>query len=152
MRFHLSIRQAMTFGFIALLASCTIPSAHHYTTTVESWRGGNSSTLLKSWGKPDKKMTTLNGNTVLVYKTITYQSDTSPSSPGIGVSYTPGGSPVLTTAPSPRTSWPYKGASYFCIVAFEVNKQNTIVNTQIQGNHCFGGARFVHSMRNPDGQ
>lgn len=135
-------------GLVILLAGCATTTTNYYTKTIGTWRGGNAETLMKTWGTPDDKIASANGNTVYIYKTMSYsQSPTSPS-PTVGVSVGANGRPVMVSSPNTNTVWS-RGMSISCVTAFVVNKQGIITAVQSRGDHCFGGETFAKQMKNP---
>jgi hypothetical protein len=130
--------------FMFLLSSCASIQGNYYNQTIDSWDGANVSTLLKTWGKPDKKLNTLSGSTVYVYKK---QENRRPNNATkkVDVKYKPAGTSAITAH---KTRW-NNGMTLFCIVAFEVNNQGTIIDTQTQGNNCFADMAFMQAMKNP---
>lgn len=133
--------------FMILLSSCASIQANYYNQTINSWRGADINTLLKKWGRPAKKLNTLSGSTVYVYKKQEFRNPESLTSPAVGVNYRPGGTPIVTT--TRPTNW-NNGLTLFCIAAFEVNKEGTIIDVQTQGNNCFADSEFMNRMKNPD--
>jgi len=133
----------------ALITSCTNMQTDYFTQTVSSWHGSHVNTLTQYWGKPGKKVTTLSGSTMYVYKKQELRLGNGNRNPQIGVNYSKGGSPVVTT--QTNTQW-NNGMTLFCIVAFEVNKQGVVVDEQTQGNNCYADSQFMKTMKNPEKQ
>lgn len=136
--------------FTILLSSCTTTTDNHYTQTIQSWHGGNVNRLVERWGAPDNKVMEPNGNTVYIYKTQSYQNYNVPTSPVVGVNVSPVGTPIISVPPDTNSVWNREPISLSCIAAFEANKEGTIVNTQIQGNGCYGSQGFANSKGNPE--
>ena len=135
-------------GLIILLTSCAATMTNYYTPTVQSWRGGNINTLYQRWGRPDGRFTGPNGNVVYVYNTSNYRSNSAPSSPAIGVNFTPGGKAVVTATPN-TNNWNRGPQSLTCSSTFMVNPKGVIIDTQVSGNNCYGSESFANRMRNP---
>ncbi|RDI40213.1 hypothetical protein [Aquicella lusitana] len=142
------MRSIIVSGLVILLSGCATTTNNYYTKTVDSWRGGHVSALVKQWGPPDQRVTGTGGNTVYVYKTESYHSSGGTASPSVGVHFSPGGKPVMTTTPSLNPAW-NRGMTLACMATFEVNSQGIITETKTLGNACYGSESFASRMRNP---
>ncbi len=143
------LKTLFALGLIIPLVACTQSKTNYYTQTVQSWQGGNIYSLMKRWGMPDNRMQSSSGNRVYLYKTENYHANAAPVSPTVGVHFTPGGKPLLTTTPNPDAAW-NRGSSLACIVAFETDPHGKIINTQIAGSGCYGSEHFARKMGNPN--
>lgn len=143
------MRYLITLVLALLLTNCSGITRNYYTPTVKSWRGGHVNTLVAEWGTPDYKTTSLEGETIYVYKTQGYTNNNNTrSSPAIGVNTSQQGRPIIVT--DNMNSWGRGQTPVNCIAAFVVNKQGIITDTQIKGNGCYGGQSFSKSRGNPD--
>lgn len=133
------MRYILSLLLIILLASCATTTTNYYPKTVNSWQGANVNQLMKKWGHPNQKVTTLSGNTVYIYKSKGYQNPITPTSP-IGMHVNRQGGAVFTLTPST-----YGGGAkpLDCLAAFEFNAQGTIVDTKVQGNGCYADKLFA---------
>jgi hypothetical protein len=119
---------------------------NYYIPTIQSWRGANVNTLTRYWGLPHCKIITQNGNFIYTYITANYRNYMLPSNLEVGINRIPGGPRVIIT----NSKYPWgRALSLCCIAGFELNKQGVIVNTQIQGNSCYGSKNFAITMANP---
>lgn len=142
------MRQAIIISLTFLIMGCSSMTTNHYTQTVQSWRGGNANTLVKTWGKPDKIAQTRTGDIVYFYNTRSYSNNSRQTSPAIGVSVSREGRPILANN-SPTNTW-YRGSvTQTCTAAFVTNKQGKIIDTQTNGAGCFGSANFSKRLTNP---
>ncbi len=146
------MRSIFCSGLVLLLAGCTSLTTNYYTQTVHGWRGGNVQNLMKEWGQPDTKVISPNGNMFLVYKTESYRSYNAPTSPQVGVHFSPNGSPILVTGPNPNMTASRSGGTLSCYAGFEANPQGRIIKTQIQGAGCYGSQSFANQRSNPEHQ
>lgn len=121
------MRLIICFTLITLLTSCAAFMPNDYTRTVASWRGGNASLLTKRWGTPSMKIASLEGDTIYIYKTISYKKT----------------SAVLTSHS------PDRGLPVSCVAAFTINHKNIITNTEVKGNGCYANENFVKLKSNP---
>jgi hypothetical protein len=136
--------------FSILLSSCATTTTNYYTQTIQSWRGGNVKTLLQRFGRADSRIMAGNGNMLLIYKTENYHTYNTTASPTVGVHFNSSGKPIMTSVPNTNPSWNRSGAlSLTCSAGFEVDKHGTIVDTQVQGNGCYGDENFASKWRNP---
>jgi len=119
---------------IALLTSCT-PAASHYTQNIQNYRGASANTVMQAFGTPYQKLTQSNGNTVLIYKSSSYASGEESYTPAIGVNVNAAGVPVMTSG-NPNVAFNRVPVVSTCTMAFEINKNNTVVNTQAMGTNC----------------
>ena len=142
------MRILISIGFIILLSSCATTTTNYYSQTVQGWRGGNAQTLVSVWGTPDSRTAGPNGTIIYTYKTENYRANTGRYSPSVGVSFTRGGAPAMTTQPSTNFSID-RGLSLSCTTMFVVDRNGKIVDTQSQGNNCNGSASFSRSKGNP---
>jgi hypothetical protein len=133
---------------VSLLAGCAA-TTNYYTPTVESWRGGNVDTLVQRWGTPDVRSRTSDGNVAYLYQTASYHNNAGPSSPQIGVNYTPGGRPNIITQDT-NFAASRGGITYNCLTTFVANRQGKIVRVEEQGHGCYGNAGFANSKSNPN--
>ena len=145
-----SIKACLGLSSLILLSSCATTTSNYYTQTVQSWRGGNVTTLITRWGRADSTITAGDGNTLLVYKTEGYRTYNTTASPAVGVNYSGSGKPVIVSTPNTNSSWSRGTMSLTCSVGFEVDKHGTIVDTQVQGPGCYGGENFAAKMGNPN--
>jgi hypothetical protein len=136
------------FGlFLILILTGCGTTTDYYTPTVNSWRGGNVKTLVKTWGMPDDKVTGPGGNTVLVYNLQRFRTMTGSTSPSTGVTFTPGGTPIITTIPNTSMA-ATRGMALSCTTMFIANAEGTILQTKSQG-PCTGSSSFQAKMANP---
>ena len=124
------------FICIFLLSACTA-TAHHYTSTINSWRGADLHSLVNTWGVPDKKIVTPTGHILFVYYIQSYQNYAGPSSPSIGVHVNSTGSPVMTVTPNTNMAWNRGNMSLMCTAIFDATSTGYIINTQLQGHNCY---------------
>jgi len=143
------MRFIVGLSLIILLSSCATTTTNYYQQTVQSWQGGNASMLVRQWGAPDRRAIGPDGNSLYLYQTQNYRNLNTSSSPSIGVNVNSQGHPVMTTAPNPSMSWNRGAMSFSCVTAFEIAKNGTILNTDIQGASCYGNENFAARMRNP---
>lgn len=136
-------------GLTILLSSCATTTTNYYTQTVQSWRGGSVYTLVKQWGRPDRTITSPNGNTLYVYQTQSYRNLNAPSSPSVGVNVSQSGRAILSNPSYNNMTWNRGAMSLTCMAAFEVGKNGKILDTQIQGTSCYGGESFAKRLTNP---
>lgn len=141
-------KPTLYLGFLILLSGCASTKTNYYTQTVQSWHGGNVNALIKRWGIPDDRLKSPRGNIVYVYKTESYRGDSAPMSPAVGVSFTPGGTPIMTTGPNLNNTW-NRGMSLACITAFETDANGKIISAQAQGPGCYASEALAAKMRNP---
>lgn len=137
MRFIISI------GLAILLTSCAATTANYYTRTVESWRRGNVNTLYKRWGVPDARTTSLEGDTIYIYKSESYRHSSA------GMNGSQNGRSVISTD-NIATAGHRGTLPVSCITAFIVNRNGIITGTEVKGNGCYGGENFVHAKANPN--
>lgn len=140
------MRYFIGFLLTILLSSCAM--TNYYTKTVASWHGANATTLVNRWGRPDEKIIGPHGNSIYVYKTISYKQNSAPASPMIGVTFGADGKPIIITIPNTNNTW-NRGMSISCVAVFMVNKQNIVTETKVQGNNCYGNANFAEKRGNP---
>ena len=132
------MRIIISLGLAILLSSCAATSTNYYTKTVQSWQGGDTNTLVKRWGTPDGRLAGDNGKIAYIYKYERNNSNGARYSPSIGVNFTPGGKPVLTSTPETNRSL-NNNMSLNCITVFVANKNGKIIDTLAEGNGCYGG-------------
>ncbi len=133
---------------MCILSACGT-TTNYYTQTVESWRGGNINTLTERWGKPDARMPTNDGNIAYLYQTASYHNNPGPSSPQVGVNFTPGGRPSIITQ-NTNFAASRGGITYNCLTTFVTNRQGKILRVEEQGHGCYGSSRFSNNKSNPD--
>lgn len=141
------MRQIILFGLSLLLSACS--TTNYYTQTVQSWRGGDSRSLIKQWGSPDDTLRGANGNTYYVYQTDSYGSYSGPSSPSVGVTMGSDGKPIMTTFPNTNTTG-NRGLTLGCTVIFSVNSSGQVFETNIRGSACYGSQGFAKRLANPN--
>lgn len=135
-------------GTIILLSGCA-SLTNSYTDTVQSWRGGSASTLIKRWGKPDIKLVGQSGNTFYIYRSKVYPKMTSYNGPQVGVNTSSKGHPVITMAPPASFTSMTSNTPLYCVAAFEVTAKGQIVGAETKGSGCYGSTEFEQRMRNP---
>lgn len=135
-----------------LLVGCAHTTSSHYTQTVQSWRGGNAKTLLKTWGRPDSVSMAQNGDTVYFYNTRSYSNYASQVSPMNRMRTNSNGQLSMTNSTANTTSpWNRGTMSMHCTAAFIVNKQGKIADIQTKGTACYGSETFAKRLKNPQG-
>lgn len=139
------MRFLMGICLIMLLVSCTNSTENYYTPTVKSWRGAHLTTLLKTWGYPDKKINRQDQHTFYVYYTESNYHYPAPSSPGIGLNIGARGLPVVTT-PNTNMTWNRGNKALVCLTIFEVLPNGKIIDTQIQGDQCYMNEKMAKKM------
>jgi len=107
----------------ALLSAC-VTSRYEYQQTIKTWQGSSLQALSEHWGRPDEKITTLNGRTVYLYKTR------------IGIKVLPHSS---------RN----RGKSLTCITVFEANKKGIIVSAKSYGSSCTNSPQVQQKKKAP---
>lgn len=140
------MRLILGFILIFILSSCA-STTNYYTPTVNSWRGANINTLLKTWGVPDNKLTGPAGNIVLVYNQQRFNTSMGATSPSVGVTFTPGGTPIMTTIPNTNFT-ATRGMTAICTTLFVADAKGTITQIKSSG-PCYANARFQASRQNP---
>lgn len=131
-----------------LLASCATTMTNYYQPTVQSWKGGQATELMKRWGRPDKMVRTPNGHTVYLYETETYHNATNQSYSAIGMHVGTDGRAVMTAPTAAGTSWNRGSLSTNCLALFEADKNGKILDIKTQGTNCFVGKGFSDRMSN----
>lgn len=142
------MRKLIISGLLILLSGCTTTTNNYYQPTVNSWRGGDAKNLVDRWGMPNTKVTSPKGNSVYVYKTTSYTGNYERSSPSVGVNFS-GERPVIVTMPNTSSATSNSGLSMTCITVFTANRQGKIIDSQSQGNSCYGDTNFAHARSNP---
>ncbi len=137
-----------TLGCCILLASCATSMQNYYNPTVQSWKNGQASDLVKRWGVPDNKIIAPNKTTVYLYKTESYRAQNTVYSPAVGINFTEQGRPVMITQPTTNNAWS-RGMTLNCATAFVANPKGIIIDIQTYGNSCYVGHTFAEKMSNP---
>jgi hypothetical protein len=145
------MRKYILLGFTLLLASCAANNSGVYTQSVKSWQGGNASSLLAVWGKPNTTSVGPGGNTVYVYKRQNYTVVNNNYAPQIGVNGRTNGTPVITAMPNVNTPW-NRALSTYCLAMFTAAPGGKIVDTNIQGANCYISKSEAASLANPKGK
>ncbi len=146
------LKIALVLGSAILLCSCTNTNTNYYPNTLQSWHGGNSSMLIKRWGKPDQILQGPKGTTLYVYKTEAYHAGNLASAPAVGVTYSAHGNPVFTSSSIENLNQNGgRNVALLCTTIFEINSRGKILRAKSQGNGCYGSAKFAASMNNPKG-
>ncbi|EKD70336.1 MAG: hypothetical protein ACD_46C00566G0004 [uncultured bacterium] len=140
------MRQVILLGLCLIITGCA--GKNYYTQTVQSWKGGSAKNLVSRWGSPDDSLQGAGGMTYYLYKTESYHTYNTPSSPSVGLNLSSDGRPVMTTAPNTNLTW-NRDMSLTCNVIFAINSQGTIVDTRIQGTTCYGSEGFAKRLSNP---
>jgi len=149
------MRNITCMMILALLTGCTSLSSpfsrtNYYQSTVEGWRGSHISTLTQRWGTPDDEITAASGNTLYVYKTASQHNTTPAYGPSFGANVSSSGAPVLTSnTPNTNMTWSRGSMTLYCTAIFEVDKNNIIISTKVQGNSCYGDQNFASLKGNP---
>jgi hypothetical protein len=141
------MRLIISLGLVILLSSCVGTTNNYYTSTIKSWRGGNTNALVQAWGTPDTKIVNPNGSTVYIYKTKGYAPTPATTTSPVGVNVSRTGRPVIVTSPAP-TGQP-STSSVGCIAVFEAAANGKIYNTEVRGKGCYANLDFVNTMSNP---
>lgn len=145
------MRHALLIALFALLTGCASTTNSNYTQTVDSWRGGNVKPLFARWGVPSEQVPGPNGTVAYLYKTQSYPTLRTSSTPNIGVHYTGRSAPVITnTNPAVMNATDRGSISLNCTAIFVANAKGQIIDTQIEGVGCYGGSNFAARMGNPD--
>jgi hypothetical protein len=146
-----SIKTFFHFCALFLLAGCAASNAHYYQQAVQSWQGSSAQSLVKAWGRPDNRLATPAGNTVLVYQNQGYSAYNSTTSPAVGVNVSPTGRPVIVTSTA-ASNGAARGASLSCVTLFEVNNKGLITHVTTQGNGCYSNQSFAEKVAKPGTQ
>jgi hypothetical protein len=130
-----------TIASLVLIVLTTIATAvaYSYPQNVADWRGVNLNVLIENWGTPDIKIIYPNGHIVLIYHIQTNPVYNTQWSPAVGVNAGRGGTPLITVTPSANPSLNPVISALTCTVKFEVDKRQTIMSTQMEGNGCDEG-------------
>jgi hypothetical protein len=142
------MRFIIPLGLIILLTSCDL-TTNYYTQTVESWHGGTVKSLTSRWGAPDNTVEGPGGRTMYVYKTESYQNNSTPTTPSVGISFSADGRAVMVPQKNTNTTW-NRNMSVSCSAVFVANDKGKIVDTKIQGESCFGSSSWANRLSNPD--
>lgn len=118
------------FGLVILLASC-VTTTKKYDPPIENFQGENINTLIKSWGQPNYRVTTLEGHTILSYTKQMYTAPPPSVSPQVGVSNR-GGRPVIVVTPPDN----HAPLAVTCTVELEANKEGVIIRETVKGSGC----------------
>src|SRR5436190_11269708 len=140
------MRLLISCGIIILLSGCA-SLTNSYTDTVQSWRGGSASILIKHWGKPDIKVVGQSGNTFYIYRSKVYPKMTNYYGPQVGVNNSAQGHPVITMAPPANFTSTPSTTPLYCVAAFEVTSKGQVVGAETKGSGCYGSTDFEQKMR-----
>jgi len=122
MRFFLS-------GLLILLSGCTT-TTNYYHPMVQSWRGGQRTALLETWGQPDHTLTTSRGHPLYIYEA------------------------------RENSHFPYRLAHLIgirdettpnCSALFEIGHNGRVIDSDMQGTECYASQSFAKIMSNPEG-
>lgn len=129
------MRLVLLTSFALLITGCDATTGSSYSKTVNSWRGGHSSDLLRVWGKPT--ITTNSGDKVVyIYRQEFKDRSQATYSPSVGVHpREEGGAAVVTTPPTVNTPLDL-GPTLYCVTVFTATSQGKITNTSTEGAGC----------------
>jgi hypothetical protein len=132
----------IAIGFFMLLTGCT---PNYYQPTVNSWRGGNVTSLVQKWGQPNTKIENPDGTSIYIYRTESYGKVKLPEPTQVGVANRGGRPVIVTTNPNYRGR---RSLSLTCLSIFEANSAGNIISTQVRGNGCYGSRVFARDLMN----
>jgi|GEM_PF-2527960 len=130
---------AIISASIVYVSGCA--TTQNYALTVYSWQNVNISQLYPSWGYPNSTQTLTNGNQLVTYNhstTVTTPTTISHNSTGTGDEHSHQHNSTTVISGGNTTT-------YRCTTAFEVNRNNIIINTSFKGNDCKADTSFISS-------